>query len=57
MPDRTGEVAEFVRESYPTFEFVPIRLSNAFDRQWWKAIHGEPLTESDFGVQLETGAL
>ena len=56
MPDRSSEVAQFIQESYPTFEFVPIRLSNAFDKRWWKTIRGGPLTKSDFVAQLNPGA-
>ena len=55
MLDRTAEVAQFVQESYPTFEFVPIRLSNAFDKRWWETICHEPLTKPDFAVQLDQG--
>jgi len=57
MPDRTTEVAKFIQELYPTFELVTIRLSNAFDRRWWKTIRGRPLAKSDFAVQLDPGAL
>ena len=56
MPDRTAEVVQFIQESYPTFELVHIRLSNAFDKQWWKTIRGGPLTRSDFVAQLDPGA-
>ena len=56
MPDRTAEVAQFIRESYPTFEFVPIRLSNAFDKRWWKAIRGGPLVKSDFALRFGSGS-
>jgi hypothetical protein len=57
MPDRTAEVVQFIRESYPTFELVHIRLSNAFDKRWWKTIRGGPLTKSDFVAQLDSGAV
>lgn len=57
MPDRTAEVERLIRDSYPTFEFFPIRLSNAFDKQWWEEIRGAPLTKPDFAVQLDPGAL
>ena len=57
MQDRTAKVTQFIQASYPTFEFVPIRLSNAFDKQWWKNIRGRPLAKSDFAVQLDPGAL
>ena len=33
MSDRTAEVAQFIQESYPAFELVLIRLSNAFDKR------------------------
>ena len=55
MSDKTAEVAQFIQESYPTFEFIPIRLSKAFDKRWWKTIRGGPLTKSDFAVQLDPG--
>jgi len=55
MPDRTVDVAQFIRESYPAFEFVPIRLSNAFDRQWWKTICGGPLAKSNFALRFDSG--
>ena len=55
ISDRTAEVTRFVQESYPTFEFIPVRLSNAFDKRWWKTIRGGPLTKSDFAVQLDLG--
>ena len=48
-------MALFIQEFYPTFEFVPISLSNAFDKRWWRSIRGEPLTKSDFAVQLDPG--
>ena len=57
MPDRTAEVMQFIRESYPTFELVHIRLSNAFDKRWWMTIRGGPLTKSDFAAQLDPGAV
>lgn len=57
MSDRTAEVTQFVRQSYPTFEFLPVRLSNAFDKQWWEVIRGVPSTASDFAAQLDPGAL
>jgi hypothetical protein len=57
MPDRTAEVVQFIRESYPTFEFVHIHLSNAFDKRWWKTIRGGPLTKSDLVAQLDSGAV
>jgi cytoplasmic tRNA 2-thiolation protein 2 len=57
MQDRTAEVAKFIQESYPTFHLVSIRLSNAFDKQWWEAIRGTPLTKPHFATQLDPGAL
>jgi len=55
MPDRTAEVEQFIRESYPAFEFIPIRLSNAFDKRWWKTIRGGPLAKSDFALRFDLG--
>ena len=55
MPDRSSEVAQFIQDSYPTFEFVPIRLSDAFDKQWWKQICGEPSTKWNLTAQLGPG--
>ena len=55
MLDRTAEVAQFIQESYPTFEFIPIRLSNAFDKRWWKTIRSGPLAKSDFALQFHSG--
>jgi len=56
MLDRTAEVARFIQESYPTFGFVPIRLSNAFDKRWWKTMDCGSLAGSDFMAQLDPGA-
>ena len=57
MQDKTAEVVEFIRDPHPAFEFFPIRLSNAFDKQWWEMIRGAPLTKSDFATQLDPGVL
>ena len=54
MPDRTTEVAQSIQESYPAFEFVPIRLSNAFDKRWWKTICSGTLGP-DFAARLDPG--
>jgi len=56
MSDRTTEVAKFIQELYPTFEFVPIRLSSAFDRGWWKTIRGGPLAKSELASRFGSGA-
>ena len=48
---------QFIRESYTTFEFVPIRLSNAFDKRWWKMIRGGPLAKSDYASRFDTGVM
>lgn len=57
MPDRTAEATQFVQELYPTFEFIPVRLSDAFDKRWWNTTHGGSLRKSDFAVQLNPGGV
>ena len=57
MPDKTAEVVKFVQDLHPAFEFFPMRLSNAFDKQWRETIRSAPLTKSGFATQLDPGAL
>ncbi|ESK94693.1 cytoplasmic trna 2-thiolation protein 2 [Moniliophthora roreri MCA 2997] len=49
MKDRTEEVRQVV-ETYDLFEFIPIRLENAFDKQWWEAVNSG--TVEDLGVDF-----
>lgn len=39
MKDRTEDIREVV-ERYKAFEFIPIRLEDAFDERWWKSVDG-----------------
>jgi len=41
MKDRTEDVRAIV-ERYEPFEFIPLRLEDAFDKNWWARVGGEP---------------
>lgn len=45
--DRTDEIKAVV-ESYPgtPFEFIPLRLEDAFDPLWWKQVAGDLSTSA-----------
>ena len=51
--DRTDEIKAIV-ESYPgtPFEFIPLRLEDAFDPLWWKQVGGD-LSTSALSLGLE----
>ena len=51
MKDRTDEVREAVKR-YEGVEFVPLRLEDAFDPEWWARI-GQP-SAADISVDLST---
>ncbi|KAF9267789.1 hypothetical protein L218DRAFT_893922 [Marasmius fiardii PR-910] len=54
MKDRTGDIREVV-ESCQSLEFIPLRLEDAFDRQWWKKVDGNP--GGDIGIDLNNEEL
>jgi cytoplasmic tRNA 2-thiolation protein 2 len=39
MNDRTEDARKLL-EKYPGFEFVPLKLEDAFDPNWWKSVNG-----------------
>ncbi|KAF4571504.1 hypothetical protein EYR36_008843 [Pleurotus pulmonarius] len=49
MRDSTADIRAIV-ESYNVFEFVPLKLEDAFDPSWWDRVGGVPL-ESDLGFK------
>ncbi len=49
MRDSTADIRAIV-ESYNVFEFVPLKLEDAFDPSWWNRVGGVPL-ESDLGFK------
>jgi cytoplasmic tRNA 2-thiolation protein 2 len=52
MRDRTDEVRKVV-ERYDGFEFVPLRIEDAFDSRWWASVGGrDQIRERDLGVDL-----
>ncbi|EGO24176.1 hypothetical protein SERLADRAFT_415378 [Serpula lacrymans var. lacrymans S7.9] len=55
MRDRTEDVRAVV-ESYPGFEFIPIRLENAFDASWWESL-GCRLHDKQFAVNFSDEGL
>ncbi|KAK1226576.1 Cytoplasmic tRNA 2-thiolation protein 2 [Marasmius sp. AFHP31] len=52
--DRTEEIREVV-ESYKSFEFIHLRLEDAFDEQWWEKVDGTPT--GDLGIDPSNEAL
>jgi cytoplasmic tRNA 2-thiolation protein 2 len=40
MRDRTDDIRVAV-EKYDRFEFIPLRIENAFDAQWWNGVGGQ----------------
>jgi cytoplasmic tRNA 2-thiolation protein 2 len=52
MRDRTDGVRKAV-ERYEGFEFVPLRIEDAFDSNWWAKVGGKNQSmERHFGVDL-----
>ncbi|KAG9224669.1 hypothetical protein CCMSSC00406_0002180 [Pleurotus cornucopiae] len=49
MRDSTADIRAIV-ESYNVFEFVPLKLEDAFDPSWWDRVGGVPL-QSDLGFK------
>lgn len=49
MRDSTADIRAIV-ESYNVFEFVPLKLEDAFDPSWWDRVGGVPL-EFDLGFK------
>ncbi|KAL0580942.1 Cytoplasmic tRNA 2-thiolation protein 2 [Marasmius crinis-equi] len=41
MKDRTDEIREVV-QTYRSFEFIQLRLEDAFDKSWWDRVNGSP---------------
>jgi cytoplasmic tRNA 2-thiolation protein 2 len=39
MNDRTAQIREAVAR-YEGFEFIPVRVQDAFDRSWWERVSG-----------------
>jgi cytoplasmic tRNA 2-thiolation protein 2 len=39
MRDRTEEIRSVIQR-YPSFDFVPLRVENAFDDSWWNTVSG-----------------
>lgn len=42
MEDRTEQIRNVVAK-YDGLEFVPVRLEDAFDHDWWEKVGGSPL--------------
>jgi cytoplasmic tRNA 2-thiolation protein 2 len=43
MQDRTEDIRSVV-ERYPSFDFVPLRIEDAFDGSWWTKVSGSSST-------------
>ncbi|KAF9065591.1 hypothetical protein BDP27DRAFT_1298063, partial [Rhodocollybia butyracea] len=41
MVDRTDDVRRLIEEKYEAFEFIPVRLEDAFDPKWWDKAGGK----------------
>ena len=39
MQDRTEEIRSVIQR-YPSFDFVPLRIEDAFDDSWWTIVSG-----------------
>ena len=50
MRDRTEDIARIVR-NYDGFDFVPLRIQDAFSSDWWDPIAGGRISER-LGVDL-----
>lgn len=51
MQDRTEDIRSVV-ERYPSFDFVPLRIEDAFDGSWWTTVSGSNTTPQ---IWLELG--
>jgi len=49
MRDRTAEVKKAV-ERYDGFDFVSLKIEDAFDPRWWSRVGGR--NQHDLGVNL-----
>ncbi|KAH9058354.1 hypothetical protein EDB87DRAFT_1626203 [Lactarius vividus] len=57
MGDRTEQIREAVAR-YEGFEFIPVRMQDAFDRSWWERVSGRPapsLTDIPRALDLAGG--
>lgn len=43
LEDRTAEIAEHVSR-HDGVEFVPLRIQDAFDHDWWRRVHATPFS-------------
>lgn len=50
MRDRTAEIRAIVMQ-YEGFEFIPLRIEDAFDNAWWESTGGRPVN-LDVGVDM-----
>jgi len=50
MRDRTEDVRLIV-DQYDGFQFIPLRLEDAFDPSWWAKVGGNP-GNMDLGVDV-----
>ncbi|KAF9468052.1 hypothetical protein BDZ94DRAFT_1154860 [Collybia nuda] len=48
--DKTEEIRAVV-DKYDRFDFIPLRIEDAFDNAWWENIGGPP-TQQEFGVDV-----
>ena len=39
LSDRTAQIREAVAR-YEGFDFIPVRIQDAFDRSWWERVSG-----------------
>ncbi|KAK7050951.1 Cytoplasmic tRNA 2-thiolation protein 2 [Paramarasmius palmivorus] len=44
MKDCTEEIRQVV-DQFGSFEFIPLRLENAFDKDWWKVVNGNTVED------------
>jgi hypothetical protein len=52
MTDKTEAIRAAVEEY--GFEFMPLRVEDAFDFSWWRGVGGRPMIQSGLGVDLST---
>jgi len=50
MRDKTDDIRTVV-EHYEGFEFIPLRIEDAFDRSWWNSVGNRP-TELHPGIHV-----
>ncbi|KAI0725668.1 hypothetical protein C8Q72DRAFT_577178 [Fomitopsis betulina] len=55
MRDRMSDIARHVAQ-YVELEFVPLRIQDAFDPEWWREVHTS-LAESNFSVDMTSEEL